>query len=57
MARSDSSAQELGRPAGQHLRESEEAVAVMKRVMTVEQRVSAYEEQSKKCKGLIDGNI
>ncbi len=33
--------QELGRPAGQHLRESDEAVVVIKRVMTVEQRASA----------------
>ena len=33
--------QELGRPAGQHLRESDEAVVAMKRVMTVERSASA----------------
>jgi hypothetical protein len=33
--------QELGRPVGQHRRESEEAVRATKRVMTVEQRASA----------------
>jgi len=33
--------QELGSPAGQHLRESDEAVVVMKRVTTVERRASA----------------
>ena len=32
---------ELGRPMGQHLWESEEAIVVMKRVMTVERRASA----------------
>ena len=33
--------QELGRPAVQHRRESDEAVVVMKRVTTVERRASA----------------
>lgn len=33
--------QELGRPAGQHLRESDEAVVARKRVMNVERRASA----------------
>jgi len=33
--------QELGRPAEQHLRESDEAVVAMKRVTIAEQRASA----------------
>ena len=49
--------QELGRPAGQHLRESDEVVVALKRVTIVERRASADEELSKKRNELVNGNI
>lgn len=58
MARVDSSAQELGRPAGRMFRqESDGAVVASKRVTTAERRAPALKEQIEPRGKLIDGNI